>query len=92
MIFFLNLNLPLRIVKVSKYRTGRHGSIAVREQVVVSREFCLQHVGGALTLWALLAGAVQRLEVQPLAVFAPGARRGLGALPGPPHGTVSTTG
>lgn len=27
-----------------------------------------------LTLWALLAGAVERLEVQALAVFTPGAR------------------
>lgn len=35
----------------------------------------LQYVGGrALTLWALLAGAVERLKVDPLALFAPGAR------------------
>lgn len=35
----------------------------------------LQYVGGSvLTLWALFAGTVERLEVGPLAVFAPGAR------------------
>lgn len=48
-----------------------------------------RHVGGgALTLWALLAGAVERLHVEPLTFFAPGAWRGLSALPGPPHGAV----
>lgn len=47
------------------------------------------HVGdGALTLWTLLAGAVERLDVEPLTFFAPGAWRGLSALPGPPHRAV----
>ena len=46
--------------------------------------------GGGLTLWTLLAGAVEGLEVQPLAVLAPGARGGLGALAAPPHGAVGS--
>ncbi|KAA8589090.1 hypothetical protein FQN60_010435 [Etheostoma spectabile] len=32
---------------------------------------CSMWVGSALTLWALLTGTVQRLEVKPLTVFAP---------------------
>lgn len=51
-------------------------------------KFAVCVCGSALTLWALLAGAVYRLKVEPLAVFASGAGRGLGALPAPPHRTI----
>ena len=44
--------------------------------------------GRGLTLWTLQAGAVEGLQVQPLAVLAPGAGGGLGALAAPPHGAV----
>lgn len=67
--FFFFAKLLLRIVKVSKYRYR-----TAKEKLYSELKVGLQHVGGALTLWALLAGAVERLEVQPLAVFAPSAR------------------
>lgn len=84
---FIDFKMPLSIFITSKYLTKLHSTDHVPEKLLCyciffycspelySREYGLRYVGGSpLTLWALLAGTVERLEVEPLAVFAPGAR------------------